>query len=109
MQDALGDAALYLSAATFEGERCEISFDLMANGTPIRFSDGSHAVTVAIEGQVVTSFSLKARSYTLTEDTTLLLPFAQAAAIARVWEGTELFVAYIDTGAESVLPTWIAE
>ena len=61
------------------------------------------------EGQVVTAFTLKARGYTLTEDTALLLPFAQAAAIARAWEGAELFVAYVDTGAESVLPAWIAE
>lgn len=109
LQDVLGDAVLCLSGASAEGERCEISFDLMANGTPIRFSDGSHAVTVTTEGQVVTAFTLKARGYTLTEDTALLLPFAQAAAIARAWEGAELFVAYVDTGAESVLPAWIAE
>ena len=109
LQDFLGDAALYLSDASADGERREISFDLMANGTPIRFSDGSHAVSVTIEGQRVTAFTLKTRSYTLTEDTALLLPFAQAAAIARVWDGAELIVAYVDTGAESVMPTWIAE
>ena len=109
LQDFLGDAALYLSDASADGERYEIFFDLMANGTPIRFSDNSHAVSVTIEGQRISAFTLKARSYSLTEDTALLLPFAQAAAIARVWDGAELIVAYVDTGAETVLPTWIAE
>lgn len=109
LQDFLGDAALYLSDASADGEHYEIFFDLMANGTPIRFSDNSHAVSVTIEGQRISAFTLKARSYSLTEDTALLLPFAQAAAIARVWDGAELIVAYVDTGAETVLPTWIAE
>lgn len=109
LQDILGDAALYLSGTSAEGERREISFDLMANGTPIRFSDGSHAVSITIEGQCVTAFTLEARGYTLTEDTALLLPFALSAAIARVWDGAELIVAYVDTGAETVVPTWIAE
>lgn len=109
LQDILGDAALYLSGASGAGGRYEITFDLIADGTPIRFSDGSHAASVTIEGQRVTAFTLKARRYTLTEDPALLLPFAQAAAIARVWDGAELLVAYVDAGAETVLPTWIAE
>ena len=108
-QDLLGDAALYLSGAREDGGGFEIDFDLMADGTPLRFSDGSHAATVAVEGQYITAFTLKARSYTLGGEDPLLLPFAQAAAIARVWDGAELFVAYVDTGAESVLPAWIAE
>ena len=108
-QDLLGDAALYLSGAREDGERFEIDFDLMAGGTPLRFSDGSHAATVTVEGQYITAFTLKARSYTLGGEEPLLLPFAQAAAIARVWDGAELFVAYVDTGAERVLPSWVAE
>ena len=107
--DSLGDAALYLSDAVQSGTRYEITFDLMADGTLIRYSDGSHAGAVTIEHGCVTAFTFKARSYTNTDDPPLLLPFAQAAAIARVWRGAELIVAYVDAGSEDVVPAWIAE
>ena len=109
LRDELGDAGLYLSGVRNEGARFEITFDLMANGTPIRFSDGSHAVSVTVEGQYVAAFTLKARRYALTDEPTLLLPVALSAAIARVYDGAELIVAYVDTGAESVSPVWVAE
>ena len=109
LQDSLGDASLYLSNAIPSGNGFEITFDLMVDGTPIRFSNGSHAAVVTVEGQRITAFTLKARRYALTGDTPLLLPFAQAAAIARVWRGAELLVAYVDGGGETVAPAWIAE
>ncbi len=109
LQGLLGDAVLYLSGAVADGSRAEISFDLMAGGTPIRLSDGAHAGVVTVEGQYITAFTFNVRSYTAQEREPLLLPFAQAAAIARVWNGAELIVAYIDTGGEEVLPAWIAE
>ncbi len=110
LQDLSGDAAFYLSKTQDEGNgRYEIAFDLMANGTPIRFSDGSHAVVVTIEGQHVAAFTMKARRYTVTEESSPLLPFALSAAIARVWDGAELIVAYVDAGGETAEPVWIAE
>ncbi len=109
LQDELGDAALYLSGVHSEDERFEISFDLMAAGTPIRFMDGSHALTVTVEAQHISAFTLKTRCYALTEDPTLLLPAALSAAIARVWDGAELIVAYVDNGADRIFPAWIAE
>lgn len=109
LQDFLGDASLYLSSIQRSDDRFEITFDLMSDGMPIRFADGSHAVAVAIEGQSITSYSLRARHYTLTEEPALLLPLAQAAAIARVWNGAELIVAYVDAGGDSAAPAWIAE
>ena len=109
LRDELGDAGLYLSGVRSEGARFEITFGLMANGTPIRFSDGSHAVSVTVEGQHIAAFTLKARRYTLTDEPALLLPMTLSAAIARAYDGAELTVAYVDAGAESVLPVWIAE
>lgn len=108
-QDLLGDAALYLSGATQADGCVEVMFDLMVDGTPLRFADGSHAATVTVAGRCVTEFTLKARCYTHAGEETLLLPFAQAAAIARLWDGAELIVAYIDSGADTVQPAWIAE
>lgn len=109
LQDILGDASLYLSGVDESGGRREIAFDLMVDGTPLHFANGDHAATVTVEGRSITAFTLRVRSYMLGEAEPLLLPFAQAAAIARVWDGAELVVAYIDTGAEEVLPAWIAE
>ena len=107
-QDLLGDAALYVSDAARSGGRVEIAFDLMVDGTPLRFSDGTRAASVTVEGRSVTAFTFKARSYTRGGGAPLLLPFAQAAAIARAWDGAELIVAYVDTGADTVQPAWIA-
>ncbi|MCR5826719.1 MAG: hypothetical protein K6G54_09140 [Oscillospiraceae bacterium] len=105
----LGDAVLYLSGASTDGTRTEVSFDLMVGGTPLRRADGAHAGVVTVEGTSITAFTFNVRSYTMQESVPLLLPFAQAAAIARVWDGAELIVAYVDTLAEEVLPAWIAE
>lgn len=109
VQDLLGDAALCLSAAQEADGRCELCFDLLSNGTPIRFADGSHALTITTEGQSVTGFRLKARRYALGEETAELLPVPFSAAIAGVWSDAELLIAYVDAGGEEVLPTWIAE
>ncbi|MBE7002801.1 MAG: hypothetical protein E7425_00770 [Ruminococcaceae bacterium] len=109
LRDLTGDAELCLSGVGNLGRRYEICFDLIADGTPIRFSDGSHAAVFTIDGQSITAFSLRPRRYTLTEEPTLLLPFAQAAAIARIYNGAELDVVYVDAGGEAVQPTWIAD
>ncbi len=107
--DSLGDASCYLSAAVQSGSRYEITFDLMSDGTLIRYSDSSHTGSVTIENGCVTAFTFKVRSYTITDSFALMLPFAQAAAIARVWPGAELIVAYVDVGSEEAMPAWIAE
>lgn len=109
LRDMLGDAELCLSGIQGSGERYEITFDPLANGAPIRLANGAHTAVVTINGQSVTAFSLKPRRYTLTEGQTLLLPFAQASAIARVMHGAELAVAYVDTLGEEVSPAWIAD
>ena len=109
LQDSLGEAALYLSGIASSAGTYEITFDLMIDGTPLRFSDGSHAVSITVRGQNITAFTCKARRYALNESVPLLLPFAQAVAIARAWDSAELLVAYVDAGGDTVSPTWIAE
>lgn len=109
LQGLLGDAVLYLDGASKDGERIKVCFGLMVDGTPLRMSDGTHAGVVTVEGRSITAFTFHVRSYTKQEREPPLLPFAQAAAIARDFPGAELIVAYIDTGAEEALPAWIAE
>ena len=109
LQDSLGSASLYLSEARDVDGRAELCFDLLVNDVPIRYADGSHAVAVTVEGNSVTAFSLRARRYVPTEDASLLLPFSLSAAIARVWNGAELLVAYVDAGSDTAEAVWIAE
>ena len=108
-QGRIGDAALFLSGIESDDDGATVFFDYMAGGTPIRFSDGSHAAEVRIEGQSITAFSLRLRRYTLTERDSLLLPLALSRAIAQRYPGCELTVAYIDSYGDSVGASWIAD
>ena len=82
----------------------------MVGGTPLRFSDGSHAAEVVIDEQTVTAFSLRCRSYTLSDVSALLLPVRQAAAIAAAgYHDAELRVCYEDSGADTVGVNWFAD
>ncbi len=110
LRDSCGDAELYLSSFAHSGKRCTVTFDYVVGGTPLRFSDGSHAAEVVIDEQTVTAFSLRCRSYTLSDVSALLLPVRQAAAIAAAgYHDAELRVCYEDSGADTVGVNWFAD
>ena len=91
-------------------KRFTVSFDYAVGGTPLRFSDGSHAATVTIEDQTITEFSLHCRSYTLSDSPALLLPIRQAVAIAdSKYLSAELHVCYDEHGADTVGVGWFAD
>ena len=108
-QGRTGDAALYVSGMRTEDSVCIVTFDYLVGGTPLRFSDGSHAAEVRLEGRSITAFSLRLRRYTVTERSTPLLPPALACAIARNSPGSELSVAYVDSYGDSVSAGWVAD
>lgn len=109
LRDRCGDASLYLSAVSGGERHYTVTFDYVVDGTPLRFSDGSHAASVTIEGSAITAFTLRCRSYTLTDASALLLPAPQAAAIAAGdHPGSALHVCYDDRGADSVGVNWFA-
>lgn len=109
LRDRCGDASLYLSGVEENGKTCTVTFDYAVSGTPLRFSGGAHAASVTVEGSVITAFSLRCRSYTLTDSPSLLLPVQQAAAIAALrYSGAELRICYDDRGGESVGLNWFA-
>ena len=86
-----------------------MAFDYAVNGTPLHFSDGTHAAYVTIEGQTITSFQLRCRSYTVSDSPSLLLPIRQAAAIAGSnYQNAELHICYEDRGADTVSAAWFA-
>ena len=108
LQKSGGAASLYLSGIKENAKGRTVTLDYVISGTPLRFADGSHAVSVTVEGRSITAFSLHFRSYTLTDVPALVLPIRQAAAIARKnHAGSELSVFYVDSGAESVGVSWL--
>lgn len=110
LRDVSGDAELYLSEIGSSNKHFTVSFDYAVGGTPLRFSDGSHAATVTIEDQTITEFSLHCRSYTLSDSPALLLPIRQAAAIAgSKYLSAELHVCYDEHGADTVGVGWFAD
>lgn len=108
-QGRIGDAALYLSGMASDDTGVTVTFDYMADGTPLRFSDGTHAAEVRVEGRSITGFTLRARRYTLSERSSLLLPLPLTRAIAQRYPGCELSIAYIDSYGDSVDASWVAD
>lgn len=107
LQEPAGDAVLYLSGVSRGAGTYTATFDYMLNGTPICFSDGTHAAVVTVAGDSITSFTMKLRQYTLTDTPALLLPVRQAAGIVRQQREADLTVVYYDNGGATVAPAWI--
>lgn len=97
-----GDAALYLQEVTASGSSMTLRFGYQCGGIPVYFSDGSCAAEVTLNGSAVSSVTLKLRSYTISEESSTLLPLRQALAIAAEQEGSELAIGYADGGGSSV-------
>ena len=53
--------------------------------------------------------TLHIRQYTVTEQTSLLLPLRQALAIAADSPDSDLSIGYVDKNNESVKATWLAD
>lgn len=104
-----GSASLYLQSVDRSGTHTVLHFDYQSGGVPIRFSDGSAAAEVQLNGTVVNSVTLRLRQYTATQTSSLLLPPAQAQAVAGTYPGAELALAYVDGGSSSVSAQWLAE
>ena len=110
LQKSSGAASLYLSGIEENAKGCTVTLDYVIDGTPLCFADGSHAVSVTVEGRSITAFSLHFRSYALTDIPALVLPIRQAAAIARKSHaGSELSVFYVDSGTDSVGVNWLPD
>lgn len=102
-----GDAALYLQEVSTSGSSTTLRFGYQCGGIPIYFSDGSYAAEVTLNGTTVSSVSLRLRSYTISEESSILLPLRQALAIAAQQDGSELAIGYADGGGGSVKASWL--
>jgi len=107
--DASGDARLYLKTVQQSDSSTNLLFGYHVNGIPVRFSNGSNAAEVTLTGSTVSSLSLNFRRYTVTGESSLLLPLRQALAIASGGTGAELSIGYADNGGDKLSACWLAE
>ncbi|MDD3346938.1 hypothetical protein [Oscillibacter sp.] len=105
-----GDAEPYLQSFVQNGASAVLRFGYQVNGVPIRFSDGSCAAELTVDGAAVSSLSLRFRQYTLSGGTASpLLPLRQALAISSDEEGAELSVGYADGGGSTLNICWLSD
>ena len=105
-----GGANLCLAGVEETGNGTEILFQYCLNGIPVELPEGNVAARFLVYNGALTDFSLYFRAYTATEETTLILPELQAAAImdAAAGQEDELTLLYRDMGGESVSAGWVA-
>lgn len=103
-------ADLCLAGIQETADGLEIIFQYCLNGIPVELPEGNVAARFLVRNGAVTDFSLYLRSYSATEETTLILPELQAAAIldATAKQGNELTLLYQDNGDEMIRAGWVA-
>ena len=102
-----GDGRLYLQSMERTQWKTVMTFNYQLNGMPIVFADGIPAASVTIEGTTVTAISMRVRQYFMTETPGLLLPVAQAAAVAE--SESRLHLIYVDDGIDNMKVQWVTQ
>lgn len=103
------EASLCLTALRQNGSATSLEFNYLINNCPVRFSDGQSAASVELIGNSINAFTLRLRQYTSREESALLLPRTQAAAIAAAQGGGQLLVCYADDRSGRVSAVWLAQ
>ena len=91
--DTLGDARLYLSEYTQDGQQAVCRFRYYLSGVPVLSNSGA-AAEVRFDGASMTEATITLRTYHLLESAGTLLPAAQAAAILPA--GAEMEIIYAE-------------
>jgi len=101
-----GDALLLLENATYnESQRtCTVTLDYAVNGIPVQLGTG-HAAELVYRGEQLIQAQLQYYCCTLTEETEVLLPPLQAAAIAA-GDNAAAELVYV-TGSETMNCIWV--
>ena len=101
-----GDAVWYLSGCEETAEGCRVSMDYLVGGVPVYFSDDRPALEAEISGGAIVSFTLRCRRYTQTQESAVLLPVRQAAAVAEDYPGAYLTLGHVDF-LSACRPQWL--
>lgn len=105
-----GTARLCLAEVKETVNGLEITFQYSLNGAPVALPEDRAAAYFLVSGGAVTDFSLYLRSYSDTEETSIVLPEVQAAAAMEAMDarGKELTLLYQDSGGTLVSAGWVA-
>lgn len=105
-----GAAALCLADVQETDDGLKITYQYCLSGVPVQLPEELAAARFVVRNGAVTDFSLYFRAYTATDETTLILPEVQAAAIlnSTAGKGNELTLIYLDGSGETVSAGWIA-
>jgi len=95
-----GEARLYLRGLRRNGETTVLRFGYQLGGVPVRFQDGGFAAEITLTGAGVTALTVRFRQYNPAGEPSLLLPLAQALAVAAKDPGKELSVGYVERNGE---------
>ncbi len=95
-----GEARPYLRSLRRSGDAIILRFGYQVAGVPVRFQDGGFAAEVTLTGSGVTALTVRFRQYLPTGEASLLLPLAQALAVAAGDPGKELSVGYVERNGE---------
>lgn len=101
--DTLGDARLYLTEITAQGEETVLTFRHIINGIPVEVAGGPGA-RVTFTGTAVTKLELQLVTFTVQDQPRHVLPPVQAMALLP--EGSELRLIYSDSGDTTVNVGW---
>lgn len=103
---ASGDARIYLTGLTQDGDVTVCVFDYILSGIPVSIP-GGHAATVTFQGRAVSQLQMRVASYVCAPDQLYLLPAASAAAILPA--GSRLILQYSDSGTGALTAGWVQE
>lgn len=101
---SLGDARIYLTELSQDGETTVCGFDYLISGIPVAM-DGGHAATVTFHGRAVTQLQMQVTAYAQTTLLPGLLPAATAASILPA--GSRLILQYRDSGTGDLTAGWV--
>ena len=104
-----GQARLFLGSVVQGEDGLEVSFEYSLNGSQVRLEGGSAASFLIRDGRII-QFVLRFRSYADSGETSVVMPYLQAAAAleAQGLEGEELLLVYVDGGGDTVSASWAA-
>lgn len=86
-----------------------ISFCYRVDGVLVRLKDDRCALRIVVTEDTITEFNYYCRSYTATQENSVLLPVSIAVALAVQNEGTGLSVVYVDGGTSMLGAHWLVE
>ena len=106
-----GEARLSLLSVTEENGKWLVRFGYTLNGIQVLMTDGGEAAEFVVSDTGIESFTLRFRNYMPTGERTMVLPEVQAAAAVEAMgeSGSELMLAYHDSGAGLVQASWVVD